>query len=72
MGRNAELFIAAAPRAFDCQWALKGCAVKCEEEEDWEDSEKMEGFSLLINVTGLNDPSSRKCNHNDSMATLRR
>ena len=65
MGRNAEFVSAATVRACDCHWALKGCSVNYDEEEKWVDSEKMEEFSLLINVTGLNDPSSRKCNHDD-------
>lgn len=71
MGRNAEFVNAAAVRACNCHWALKGCDVNYEEEEQWEDPEKMEGFSLRITVTGLNVHSSRKCNHDDSMTTLR-
>ena len=73
MGRNAELANAGATGACDCHWISKGSTVNCEEEEeDREGTEKMEGFSLLINVTYLNDLSSRKCNVYDSIATLRR
>ena len=49
MGRNAEFGIVAAVRPCNCHWAFKGCSVNYEEEEeDWEDSEKMEGFLLTL------------------------
>jgi hypothetical protein len=34
VGRNAELVNVAAVRGCNCHWALKGCSVNCEEEEE--------------------------------------